>query len=108
MVKEVFSFRIEDKEALRKRIKETGLSAEELFEEALAIHEMPNSEATLLQRKQKAINERDIAINTIIERNNYIQALNRRLKNKNPSRYRNLEVEDGVVEIFDKDNNKLF
>lgn len=108
MVKEVFSFRIEDKEALRKRIKETGLSAEELFEEALAIHEMPNSEATLLQRKQKAINERDIAINTIIERNNYIQALNRRLKNKNPSRYRNLEVEDGIVEIFDKDNNKLF
>ena len=108
MVKEVFSFRIEDKEVLRKRIKETGLSAEELFEEALAIHEMPNSEATLLQRKQKAINERDIAINTIIERNNYIQALNRRLKNKNPSRYRNLDAEDGVVEIFDKDNNKLF
>ena len=79
----------------------------DIFKAGLLALEKGESEQQLIYQKIKAINERDKYLMQTIALNEYIEAKNRRLKDKFNSRYKELNINDGVIILFDSNGNKI-
>lgn len=111
--KDQYNFRVgtaEKKDDFKRRTnklkEEKNISAREIYEAGLKVYEKGNSEAQILNRRNKAISERDIFFNLFVDRNSKIIALNRQLRNKN-KRYNNYTDEKDVLFIYDENGNQL-
>lgn len=103
----IFNFRLKSKEGLQdikdrtKALKSSKkLTAKQIYEDGLLINEGKSTEASILNKKAKEIAIRNNLITELIGINAHIEAYNRMLKNKYPSRYEDLEPEENVVEII--------
>jgi len=89
-----------------RKLNENNVSAREIYEAGLRVFEKGNSEAQILNRRNKTIAERDTFFNMFIERNKLIMAYNRQLRNKN-KRYKDYDDEKDVVFVFDEEGKPL-
>lgn len=96
----------EFKERTRKLKEEKNISQREIYEAGLKVYEKGNSEAQILNRRNKTIAERDTFFNLFIERNKLIIAYNRQLRNKN-KRYKDYTDEKDVINVFDEEGREL-
>ena len=87
-------------------LKAKGYTKSDIFKAGLLALEKGESEQQLIYQKNKAINERDKYLMQTIALNEYIGAKNRRLKDKF-SRYKELNINDGVIILFDSKGNKI-
>ena len=111
--KDQYNFRVgseEKKEEIRKRTnalrEEQNISAREIYEAGLRVYERGSNIQQLLDRRSKAISERDIFLNLFIDRNLKIMALNRRLRNKS-DRYNDYHDEKDVLIIYDEFGDQI-
>ena len=88
-------------------LKAKGYTKSDIFKAGLLALEKGESEQQLIYQKIKAINERDKYLMQTIALNEYIEAKNRRLKDKFNSRYKELNINDGVIILFDSNGNKI-
>lgn len=109
----IFNFRVgseEDLKDLRKRTKELkskNTTPKEIYENGLLIEEGKQQEATYLAKKGLSKAVVNNALEEIISHNALIKAYNLRLKDLNPSRYKHLDQEDGVLKLFDENGNRI-
>ena len=94
------------KDRTNKLKEEKNVSAREIYEAGLRVFENGNSEAQILNRRNKTISERDMFFNLFIDSNLKIKAYNRQLRNKN-ERYRDYTDKKDVLTVYDKDGNEL-
>lgn len=94
------------KRRTQKLKEEKNISQREIYEAGLKVFEKGNSEAQILNRRNKTISERDTFFNLFIERNKLITAYNRQLRNKN-KRYKDYTDEKDVIIVFDEEGNPL-
>lgn len=100
------------KEDFKKRCKNLknskGCTQADIFEAGLMALEGGTDEQSIIYRKQKAISKRDNAIAEVNSLNKLIEAYNRQLKNKNKTRYSELDVAvSGIREIYDSEGNLI-
>ena len=111
--KDQYNFRVgseEKKEEIRKRTnalrEERNISAREIYEAGLRVFERGSNIQQLLDRRGKAISERDIFLNLLIDRNSKITVLNRALRNKS-DRYNNYDDHKDVLIIYDEYGDQI-
>ena len=111
--KDQYNFRVgsaDKKKDFQRRTKklkeEKKVSAREIYEAGLRVYEKGNSEAQILNRRNKTIAERDTFFNSFIERNKLITAYNRQLRNKN-KRYKDYTDEKDIIRVFDEEGKEL-
>lgn len=97
-----------EKERIKEEAENLGLSMYELVISGLKAERKINSESDILHRKKKAVNERNKYISLVNERNLLIEALNKQLKDKYKSKYKELSEEDQVINIYNDKGNRLF
>lgn len=107
-----YFFKVKDNNMLNefkkraKNLKEKGIIKDifEIFITGLEVHERKDYETATINKKIEALVRRDKAITILIETNAEIEAYNRRLKNINPNRYKDLKTDDKVLKIYTEDN----
>ena len=111
--KDQYNFRVgsaDKKKDFQRRTKklkeEKKVSAREIYEAGLRVYEKGNSEAQILNRRNKTIAERDTFFNSFIERNKLITAYNRQLRNKS-KRYKDYTDEKDIIRVFDEEGKEL-
>lgn len=85
---------------------EKNVSAREIYEAGLKVYEKGNSEAQILNRRNKTISERDALFNLFLEKNKLIVAYNRQLRHKN-NRYKDYDDEKDVLFVFDEEGKPM-
>ena len=112
---DLYNFRAgsaEKKDELKTRTKvvteSNNVTQKEIYEDGLLVNEGRDDERTFLNKKYMKKAMLNDALDTVAEMNAVIMAYNRRLKNLNPSRYKFLDDEDGVVKLYDEHGNRIF
>ena len=108
----VFTFKTteENLQDFRKRTKSAKANKttpEEIYLNGLLIEEGKDEEQTVTNKKLMKISLRNKALDDIIKYNALIKAHNLRLKDLNPSRYKNLDPEKDVIKLFDEHGNRI-
>jgi len=111
--KDQYNFRVgsaDKKKDFQRRTKklkeEKQVSPREIYEAGLRVYEKGNSEAQILNRRNKTISERDTLFNLFIEKNRLITAYNRQLRSKN-KRYKDYTDDKDVLFVFDEEGKEL-
>ena len=94
------------KSRTQKLKEEKNITQREIYEAGLRVYEKGNSEAQILNRRNKTITERDTLFNLFIQKNKLIVAYNRQLRNKN-KRYKDYTDEKDVINVFDEEGKEL-
>ena len=94
------------KSRTQKLKEEKNITQREIYEAGLRVYEKGNSEAQILNRRNKTIAERDTLFNLFIQKNKLIVAYNRQLRNKN-KRYKDYTDEKDVINVFDEEGKEL-
>lgn len=110
----IFNFRVgseEDLKDLRKRTKELkskNTTPKKIYENGLLVEEGKyNDEATYLAKKQLYKATVNKALDELASNNSLIKLCNIRLKDLNPSRFKHLDEEEGVLKLFDENGNRI-
>lgn len=96
----------EFKSRTQKLKEEKNITQREIYEAGLKVYEKGNSEAQILNRRNKTISERDLFLSMLIDSNLKIMAYNRQLRNKN-KRYKDYDDDKDVINIFDENGNQI-
>lgn len=101
----------EKKEELKKRCKELkkdGYTTADILEIGLITLEKGNSEKQLINKREKAILERDELIKEINTKNKLIEAYNRQLIDKYSNRYKDHAIDKDIRILYDSEGNEIF
>lgn len=83
-------------------------SPQDLLDIGIYIKEGANHETATLNKKVDAELRLEKAIDIIIECNALIEAYNRRLKDINPKRYKDLEITDNTLKLYTEEGKEFF
>lgn len=111
--KDQYNFRVgtaekkaEFKDRTNRLKEEKNITAREIYEAGLKVYENGRSEVQILNRRNKAISERDMFLEMFLQSNNKITALNRQLRYKN-NRYKDYTDEKDVIKIYDRNGEEI-
>lgn len=83
------------------------LTKADLFKDGILANLDVDSEEAFLLKKNIKRNRLADALDEVRGYNEVIKAYNRRLKDLNPTRYKNLSVEDGTIKLYDQNGKKI-
>ena len=101
---------IEKRDEFKKRfknLKPKGYTQADIVEVGLITLESGNKEQQLLNKREKAIAERDELIKEIITKNKLIEAYNRQLKDQYANRYKDHAIDKDVKIMYDSEGNEI-